>query len=36
MSASDFLNISTNAQIAGALVLIAAFLGMIAYKLSSR
>ena len=30
---NDFLNFSTNVQIANALVLIAAFLGLIVYRL---
>lgn len=32
----NFLNFSTNAQIAGALILIAAFLGIIAYHLVKK
>jgi hypothetical protein len=32
----DFLTFSSNVQIAGALILIAGFLGIIAYKLTSK
>jgi hypothetical protein len=36
MDSSSFINLSNTSQIAGALILIAAFLGLIAYRLMGK